>query len=722
MKKLLYLLLSLVFISSNLLGCSFLWNKQLINILYTNNQKVHIDYSKTNTKKDTDFVDHLIKFSKEKNINISQYNFLSEDELNIYSTNIKDDPTIHLKSGKFPEDLTYISNENLETKNAKQSGVFSFPLSNWRVHIYDIQQVKNVGLGNEFYLSGTNNSINNAFIKEFSSYGDISLINEPINSFLLINISLFMIVIFSFIIFFLGMVFFLIFNRKMLFLQELWGYSKRLALASILKLFLRFSILIMFFLLFGWIVFTVLFDQTYFLIEYMKVFAVTNVITASILLFFTLLAVSFIQKYNDNSVNIKGKLPFEKILLISSILKAVTTIILFFVISSSIFNFYHLSKKIDSLDYWNQTQNVYKIQVGPLDEDINTNLEKDRDLNNRLLDFYKEIGANNEAFLMVSENFHIVGYDKGEPIYSFTLNVSEKDNVYSPNGRKITIDKNYLNINPIKSSNGGTILEQVKEDEDTLNILVPEQLRTLENQIIHSYKEWFYFQKVSVDNIYNKELGNPLNKKTIEDLKINIIYTIAGQDYFTFNSATGNSQNKIRDPIAVIYNESVDTSTIGAYATTSLFFLDNSQGNAFENILPSIKNTNVPEINHALSVYNEANNQIIEQQWLLFQQMMGLIITLVLSGILLTVMIWAYYHANISQLNIKYLFGYSSWKRNKSIILTTILSNIVSGLLVYLVYGNSIIIAPMVGFVLIIDLFVLNVLSNNLSKKGIKKG
>lgn len=722
MKKLLYLLLSLVFISSNLLGCSFLWNKQLINILYTNNQKVHIDYSKTNTKKDTDFVDHLIKFSKEKNINISQYNFLSEDELNIYSTNIKDDPTIHLKSGKFPEGLTYISNENLETKNAKQSGVFSFPLSNWRVHIYDIQQVKNVGLGNEFYLSGTNNSINNAFIKEFSSYGDISLINEPINSFLLINISLFMIVIFSFIIFFLGMVFFLIFNRKMLFLQELWGYSKRLALASILKLFLRFSILIMFFLLFGWIVFTVLFDQTYFLIEYMKVFAVTNVITASILLFFTLLAVSFIQKYNDNSVNIKGKLPFEKILLISSILKAVTTIILFFVISSSIFNFYHLSKKIDSLDYWNQTQNVYKIQVGPLDEDINTNLEKDRDLNNRLLDFYKEIGANNEAFLMVSENFHIVGYDKGEPIYSFTLNVSEKDNVYSPNGRKITIDKNYLNINPIKSSNGGTILEQVKEDEDTLNILVPEQLRTLENQIIHSYKEWFYFQKVSVDNIYNKELGNPLNKKTIEDLKINIIYTIAGQDYFTFNSATGNSQNKIRDPIAVIYNESVDTSTIGAYATTSLFFLDNSQGNAFENILPSIKNTNVPEINHALSVYNEANNQIIEQQWLLFQQMMGLIITLVLSGILLTVMIWAYYHANISQLNIKYLFGYSSWKRNKSIILTTILSNIVSGLLVYLVYGNSIIIAPMVGFVLIIDLFVLNVLSNNLSKKGIKKG
>lgn len=722
MKKLLYVLLTLVFILVNIFGYSLMSNKQLTSVLYPKYQIVHFDYSKaTSNIENAKLIDHLVKFSKDTKINISQYNFLSESDLNIYSTNIKDDSRIHIETGELPKSNQYISNENIDDSTTKQSGIFSLPLSKWKIRFYDIQQVKNVGLGNEFYIIGAEKEIVNAFIKEFSIYGNISLLHEKVSSLELMNIPLLMVVIFSFVLFFIGMFYFLVSNRKALLLEQLWGYSESLILFSVPKRFLRFCITLQCLILFGYIIFIICFKQTYFLLDYIMMFTLTNIVTIIILLLFTLFGTWLIQKFNDSSLNVKGKLPFERIQLMSAILKALIAIILFSLISFSLSNYYQLSKKVDSFRYWNETKDVFKVQVGNLDDDIDSNLEKDRELNDRLFTFYKEIESNNNAFLMESENFNVMNYDvKGNPIYSYTLNAFGEEEIYSPHGRKVTINKNYLNVNAIKSSNGIPIEIQVKDDKDILNILVPEQFRDRENQIVESYKEWFYFQKVEVDNIYNEELGFPLNKKKIDDLKINIIYTKPGQDYFTFDSFTGNSQNKIRDPIAVIYNESVDTSNIGAYTTTSLFYLDTSQGRAYENILPSITKAKVPEIKNAISVYSEANEEIVKQQWLLFQQVVGLILTIIFSAILFLSFIWAYYSANVYQLSLRYVFGYSYWKRNKKIILFTVISNILSGLLVYFVFSVTLVLV-IIGCVLIIELVVINIIGNNLNQKNMKK-
>ncbi|PGU93679.1 DUF1430 domain-containing protein [Bacillus thuringiensis] len=721
MKKILYVLLTLVLISVNLFGYFLMSNKQLYDFLYTNNQLIHIDYSKAEKEiKDNELLEHMIKFSNDKKISIFQYKFQSEIDLNIYSTNIKNNPNIHLESGQIPMGTDYLSNENLDSNNNNLSGIFSFPLSNWKIHIYDMQQIHNVGLGDEFYLNGANKEIINNFIKEFSRYGEISLINENINSLVLINISLLMVVIFSFVIFFIGLFYFLIQNRKKMLLQQIWGYSTWLVLFSVPKIFLRFFILIISLLLLGMAVFILAFNQTYFVIDYIIMFVLTNVITIFILLLFTMVVTWFIKKFNNDVVNIKGKLPFRKIQWISAILKVVVSIILFGVISSSLINFDHLSKKIEGLKYWNQTQDVFRIQVGRLNDDINNNLKLDRDLNNRLFDLYKEIELNNKAFLMVSDNFHIVNDDNGKSVYSYTRNISDESKIYSPKGRNVIINKNYLDVNPIKGINRMSIHDQIQNDENILNILVPEQFKKLENRIVASYKQWFYFQKVHVNNIYNQELGYSLNQTTMDDLTINIIYTKPEQNYFTFKSDTGDSKNRIKDPIAIIYNESLDTSTIGSYATTSLFFIDKSKGNAFENILTTLNKTHVTEVNNVLSVYNEANDQIVKQQWLLFQQIIGLIITIIFSVILFGAFIWAYYNANVYQLNLKYLFGYSYWKRNKSIVLVTLISNVIAGLLVYLFYGVTIVFLVVILF-LIIDLVVINTLSNYLNKKNINK-
>ncbi|WP_424461790.1 DUF1430 domain-containing protein [Priestia aryabhattai] len=87
---------------------------------------------------------------------------------------------------------------------------------------------------------------------------------------------------------------------------------------------------------------------------------------------------------------------------------------------------------------------------------------------------------------------------------------------------------------------------------------------------------------------------------------------------------------------------------------------------------------------------------------------------------LFIIFIWSYYKSNIYQINIKYLFGYSYLKRNKTVILLVSISNTLSGLIVYAVFNRHIIFV-MLTTVLIIDIIIISLLSNYLVKKNINK-
>ena len=53
---------------------------------------------------------------------------------------------------------------------------------------------------------------------------------------------------------------------------------------------------------------------------------------------------------------------------------------------------------------------------------------------------------------------------------------------------------------------------------------------------------------------------------------MNLIYVKKNQNYFTYSINDGDNKSNIRDPIAIIYNGQIDTSFIGAWITTSLFY------------------------------------------------------------------------------------------------------------------------------------------------------
>ncbi|MCY9075329.1 hypothetical protein MOE51_12990, partial [Bacillus inaquosorum] len=73
----------------------------------------------------------------------------------------------------------------------------------------------------------------------------------------------------------------------------------------------------------------------------------------------------------------------------------------------------------------------------------------------------------------------------------------------------------------------------------------------------------------------------------------------------------GNNKNNIVDPIAIVFTDNVDSSVIGAYATSSLFFSDASKGMAYDHIIPYLDKTDTKElIGSAISVYQELSDQI----------------------------------------------------------------------------------------------------------------
>ncbi|MGE7930077.1 DUF1430 domain-containing protein [Lysinibacillus xylanilyticus] len=720
MKKIIYLFLTIVIITSNLFSYSLFSNYKVVDFLYKRNQIVMIDYSYAKINfNENEFIEHLVEFSKKNKINISQYNFVSDNSLNIYSTNVLKDSYINLKSGEFPIGKHFIAN-HLKEDEINQSGIFYFPLSNWEFHIYDFKQIKNVGFKNEFYLSSLDKEILHSFTKEFSSYGKVLTKQENISSLVLTNISLLMIVIFSFVIYIIGMFYFLIQKRKTLLLYYLWGYSKAKIVCSFFSPFLRFLFIIFTLFSMGIIIISVIFKQLYFLKDFFPLFILVNISILMILLFVTVLGILLIFKFNKYHHSVKGALPFRKIQWMSIILKTLVSIVLLSMISFSFMKYNNFTNKLNSLSYWDDTQNVFRIQVGVLNNNISDDLKLDRDLNDRLSLFYEKIKKNNQAFLIEAEKFSVIDYKDGKPIYSYMSGIKNTNDIYTPHGRRIIIDENYLKVNPIQSSNGVPINKQLNKDKNILNVLVPEHLKVIEEHIANSYREWFYFQSVEIVNMYNKELAQPLIEKKIDDLKINIIYTKKGQEYFTYSNYRGNQKNRVIDPIAMLYTDSLDTSTIGAYATHSLFFLDNSNGNAYENISSSLEEANVKEINNVVSVYDEASDEIIELKWELFQQLIGLTIVIIFSFILFIAYIWSYYNAYLYQLTLKYLFGYSYWKRNKTIILIASLSNIISAALVFYFFKSTNVTLLLLG-ILFLELQFLNIFVKFSNEKNTNK-
>lgn len=632
------------------------------------------------------FLDDLVSFSQKNKINISQINEFSNKDIYVYSTNPKVDSRIHLLSGQYPQTTEYLSTNASESEN-RCVGVIAYPKKKHTLKIYNFHQVKNHGLDTEFHFNTYDKNLFKKFENEFSKYGNIKThTNKNFDLKILFTTfkdhkSVLLIISFAYISFLIASFLLSLQSKNKVIVAELWGYdrhkiitpnSKELCL-FLLLFFLIYSIIVM---VLGWKS-----NSIANLMEQLIILALVCIVDF-IILFISMYLMNILAiKTLFSSFQIKGKLPLKQLKRLTVLLK----VFLYFIVISIALNALNMSNYYDrglsALKHWENSKDIYKISVNPPLSKIN-DFQYENNLHNRFLKFYLAEKSNYNIFMINSNNFIPISFINGAPLYSYSENVNEEQSYYHPLGCSITIDMNYLNHNPIMLSDDFDLNKDFRNNPNTLNLLVPESLRPYEKLIIDNYLDHFYFSKVTVSNIYNEALNHPLNHQPKNDLSINIIYTKNNQKYFTFNHKTGDDKNQITDPIAIIYNNEMHVSFLGAAMTSSVYFEDSSNDQAYLQLSKALKMHNITEIKQVRSVHAEITDTVTQLRKLYINELIALLIACVFTVITLRFMILSHFNLNKQRIIIQHLSGYSNMKKNMTLIELSLITNVIVGALI----------------------------------------
>lgn len=198
-------------------------------------------------------------------------------------------------------------------------------------------------------------------------------------------------------------------------------------------------------------------------------------------------------------------------------------------------------------------QYLYTTVLHNSEEDEST--ERYLEIARRSQELLPLLEENAGVFVVNAYNFQDLD-GEGTPLY--TMNGMDLPEEIDPNGRCISVDESYLTLNGIQVADGGQLADLLVHDDLIQNLLVPEQFRDREADIIKAYRARFYFEKVTAENNYNEDAG--LSKRlelSEDDLTINLIYVKAGQRWPVYREDLVCEDGLITDPVVQVYTGNI---------------------------------------------------------------------------------------------------------------------------------------------------------------------
>ena len=684
-RKVTIILYSIVLISTNILAFVMFSNYQMTHKLFQK-RVAEIQYSQQAIGRLTEVQEDLEKFAKKNHISIMKYEFLSEKELAIYST------------------------DEQELKRIK------FPYSTWKIKTYSFKELRNVGCGSTFFMDHTTPQLEKKLKSQFSTYGKIKIYTNEEKAELINNLSPVYLIGFGVLFLIIGFTSYYVSSRKKLALMRYWGYSNASVVWNINKDIIKFLstneiLWMLLWLAAGW-----KFEGLQNIWQYFKIYLLCN-IGINTAIFIMAVLMNYLVIYFQTSIShVKGKNFFTGTKRISYIILESIFFVLFMILSNTANDMQRLQRREKALEYWDNTKQIYTINFRGYDNSVTDLSKEQRQINDELSRFYQEGIKGRQVFLMNSDNYAKESDGKGGWTYAYQYKGTKEEQICSPYGRSVKIDENYLKRNPIKTCNGKAVKEQI-------------EYKKYEKKIIKEYRNEFYFQKVTVDNDYRKALKQPKNLLKKKQLMIHIIYVKRDQSYFTYDSDTGNDKNQIIDPIAVLfYADSMDSSNIasmypGEMLTGSIYFEDNSkeQGYAFRKIEELEKKLNIYQFNSTTNVYGMAADQLVKIQQKVIYQGVILAAIILCSIVFITISVYGYYYSKRQKLMLQSLFGYHYLESVTEVLIVFGMINIGTTLFVYAIKHNQIVWYFMI-FVCIIEFIITKLEYDHLNQKNIEEG
>ncbi len=699
MKKKIVLMVVLLTILFNIISF-FRINEYAIDKLLFDKTPISFRFSSDEMHvSESDFLQRIKKFSIENNVEVAQYSYLSSDNIDIYSTRQDD-----YKEVLFIPDFVF----------------------NRDIRVHDFESIVDVGFKNILYIDTTDKNIIRALKVEFQDncemyYSESEFENDRhLFAYIINHMDINYLLVFTALLsgFVLILFFYYSSCRQKYIIYRLWGYTN----IQIYTIFNKtvYTSMVLTMICFNLAMSGILYKFTFsnILQEILSMMLLLNIVIVVLffLLSIALFSLSFVTAINNR------KRGLSKLTIVSYVSRFFLLLLLFFYSENFINQKLELDKKSDNLTIWDDTQNLFVINemYSPLNY---ASLTDENVLNEKIYKVYKDLSDLDKVFIMNTLNYEHSMIENistdNEDDYNYHINVNCEDDLYSPYGKSITVDINYIKKHAIKAVAKKNIIDLIDENDDVLNVLVPEKYKEHEDYIKSSYKEWFYFQKINVPNMYRQDSKQAKIEKNIEDLKINIIYIEDNQQYFTYNLYSGNSKNTIKDPIITVYTGNIDNSYLGSCLGSYVFFEAKDQYSALNEISPITQKYNVLELNSVSSVYDQKGEEIKNLEDSIDKLVQNTIIIFLLLIMLMVVITYSYYMMYFPVIIIKSLYGHCFTYIYKHLILVNLFINLSIIPLVAIVYKKiSLYMIIIIAIITAIDYLVARIINKTLLAKG----
>ncbi len=615
-------------------------------------------YTNEQVESKTEFLENIKDFSTANSVEIAQYSLWSSDKIDVYST----------------------MEDNYKEMLSLPDFIF-----NRDIKVHDFEALLDVGFKNVLYVDTDDTDLIEDLAEQLKDYCEVDYVKTGFqNPIISLDASFFSIICFFILALVLIMFFYYSVCQRTCSVYHLWGYTDVQIYHTLNNPLYKAMLLTMVLsnLVMGGIVYRSFFSGLLF-----EVFSAMLKLNTAVVFVIFILSIPLFRLFCIVTDHNSRKRGLTKIMVVSYFSRILLFLLLIFTCERFFYQNAKLKEKLDGLSLWENTRNLFNVYESYYLD----NLVAEDILDDKVFRIYQELSDLDKVFIMKTLNFERPGTenfaakDPEDIEYSYKINVEKTEDLYTPYGKNITVDKNYLKRHTIRSIDGKNVIDLIDQKDNVLNLLVPLKFKEYENTIEESFKEWFHFYKMEVTNIYKEARGQDEIEIDIDDLEINMIYIENSQNLFTYNCYSGDQFNRIEDSIITVYTGNVDPSFLAVCFGRYIFLEADDEYSALKEIRAVSQKYNVTELNKVASVYDQKGEEIRIAEADRNKLILNMILMVLLLVMFMTAIVYACYKAFFPTITIKYLHGHSFRQIYGRLILFNLFVNVFALFLVGIV-------------------------------------
>ncbi|QLK86392.1 DUF1430 domain-containing protein [Staphylococcus sp. 17KM0847] len=604
-------------------------DKQKIELLFDDKVRPH-------TKKVLPYFEYL---SKKYNVSITRATHFSDNKVIIHTTdqNLKQQADSHKNLHLF--DHQY----RIKVYNLKNS------------HLYD---------GGIYFLSGDDRNIQKVISLINKNVGVVEKQNNSFNYYLEIDSFSLIVSLLLIFIFFTVFLHYLQMQKENCKLLYDLGYSKKKLFFFLIANFKTHIYLYIFStLIISFFTYTYIYNDLYFFYAIIITLCVNIAFIILCLFLIFITVIHYVRQYEKNL-----KQPNVFLTMYTYILLAIVAIIFLSLSTQNLIENYKSYKhQQESMKYWDITKHTYKTML--FDRGQVKDLELSKAVSKRFKKHYNS--SYNHGFLIDAENFEV---SEGIPP-TYVLNEKENADI-EPDCKTITIDKAYLKRHKIMNTHQQNVLDQMIDQDNTQNILVPIKFKKYARKIEYNFKDHFTFKKAIFS--YKGKADNHLH--------IHIIWVDNRTEYFTYHSDIGGKRHTIKAPIAIVETGNTDALNFETYHSKKYAF-ESHLDDPYETIKEGLQKYDVEAYIPCIeSIYNTKIDHIHKLQTNIYKYSTLALLTGFTFIMMIFTFIRLYFTAYAYNIFIRRHLGYSYFLIHRNILIFLLCLNVLMTVFLLLQY------------------------------------